>query len=82
MAITARYDRSKETRKNSEYSTGTTSSVRAVAKASPNMIVIAIGTNIAVPPHNNGIMPSTVVAVVSSIGLMIIEICVLKVTLC
>ena len=50
------------------YNTGTTSSVSAVANARPNMIVIAIGLNIAVPPHSNGVMPNTVVAVVSRIG--------------
>lgn len=57
------------TPKNREYSTGTTSNVSAVANARPNMIVIAIGLNIAEPPHSSGIMPRTVVAVVNIIGL-------------
>ena len=57
-----------ETRKNIEYSTGTTRSVNALAKARPKIIVIAIGLNMAVPPQSNGVMPRTVVAVVNSMG--------------
>ena len=56
------------TLKSKEYKTGTTNKVRAVANARPNMIVIAIGLNMAVPPHSNGVIPRTVVAVVSRMG--------------
>ena len=45
--------RSKFTRKKIAYRTGTTSNVNAVANASPNIIVIAIGLNIAVPPQSS-----------------------------
>ena len=37
-----------------------------VAKASPKIIETAIGLNIAVAANQSGIMPSTVVAVVSN----------------
>ena len=47
---------------------GVTNNVRLVANVSPKMIVITIGLNIAVPPHNKGVMPSTVIAVVRRIG--------------
>ncbi len=51
------------------YKTGTRSKVKKVANKRPKIMVIAMGLNIAVPPHHSGIMPSTVVAVVNRIGL-------------
>ena len=56
------------TRIKSEYSTGITPNVSAVAKNKPKIIAMAIGSNIEPPPYYNGSIPPIVVQVVRKIG--------------